>query len=186
MGSLTQILDQVNRFAEQHLPAEALEPVVPAAIMVVATGVVISVLGARLIRPALTAGFGVGGAVAGGQFACATGLPVPVTVVIGALIAGGVGYVLHRLWVGAGAAVVLAILAVSVFGYLRILPEVETFQPEGIAATVEGAAADFELLDPDEQEAYLDQSLGEWARGFWAHLTGQQPDVGRRPDRPTA
>ena len=66
MSGLTQILDQVSRFAEQHLPAEALEPAVPAAILVVATGVVISVLGARLIRPALTAGFGVGGAVAGG------------------------------------------------------------------------------------------------------------------------
>lgn len=180
MSGLSQILEQASRFAEQHVPAEAVEPVVPAAILIVAAGVVISVLGAKLIRPTLTAGFGVGGALAGGQFAYLTGLPAPVTVIVAGVLAGGIGYFLHRLWVGVGAAIVLAGIAVAVFGYFRILPEVDTFQPAGTAPTAEGPAADFELLDPGQQEAYLQQSPEKWARQFWTHLTSRQPHVETR------
>ncbi|HUU81939.1 MAG TPA: hypothetical protein VM243_00420 [Phycisphaerae bacterium] len=177
MNGLSQILEQVNRFAEQHVPAEMLQPVVPAAVLLLAVGVVISVLGAKLTRPALTAGFGVCGAMAGGKFACLTGLPVPITVIGAALIAGGVGFLLYRLWIGVGAAIILAVIALSAFGYVRILPELDTFQPAGITAAADGAAVAFELPEPEEQAAYLQESPQEWLHSFWNHVTSRQPSV---------
>jgi hypothetical protein len=180
MNGMSRILEQASRFVEQQLPPEAIQPVVPAAILLIIAGVLVGVLGARLIRPGLTAIFGIGGALAGGQCAHATGLPMPVTVIISGLVAGGIGYALYRLWVGVGAAMVLAGIAVSVFAYQRIAPEVETFESSGVTAAVGDEAAKFAVLDPDEQQDYLTHSPEKWARQFWTHLTGRQSGIGRR------
>ena len=180
MDGLPEMLEQGRRFAEQHVPPESLPPPVPVALMVLLAGIVIGVLGAKLARPALTAAFGIGGAVAAGELARAFELPLAFTVIIGALLIGVIGFCLHRLWVGLATSFVLVAVVLSIFGYYRILPEAVTFN-QTYPAVVSGAAdAEFALPDAEQRAEYNRRSPQKWARDFWAHLTHRQADVEER------
>ena len=76
MDGWSDIAEQGRRLVEQHLPAEAILPVAPVAIVALLVGVMVAVLGARLARPTLTAGFGLAGAAIAGRLAQQFGLPV--------------------------------------------------------------------------------------------------------------
>lgn len=178
MNDLSHILEQGQRFVEQHVPPDAIPPVVPVAIVILAVGVLVSVLGARLIRPLLTIGFAAAGGWLVLKQVCTCFIPQPVAAVIGAILAGGLGYFLHRLWVGIGAAVLLTTLALGVFGYFQILPEVSTFE-ETSPTVAAREAGEFALLTPDEQRQYMERSPEKWARDFWSHVTDRQAGVQR-------
>ena len=177
MNGLPELLEQGRRFAEQHIPPGSLPSQVPAAVIMLATGVVISVLGARLVRPGLTAAFGIAGAIAAGRFAGGVNLPVAATVVVGALAVGALGFALHRLWVGLASSGMLVVVALSVFGYYRILPEVAAFNQSRPVVVAAAGDAGFVLLETSQQSAYSRPSPDKWARDFWTHLTGRQADI---------
>jgi len=179
MEGFTQILEQARRFAEQHVPTEALSASVPTALLLISAGVVLGVLGARLIRPLLAVAFGAAGAFAAGRLACAQGLPVPVLAILGAALAGGLGYLLHRLWVGVGVGMLLAVVALSVFGYHRVLPEVVEYQQVTVVTGVDGVA-EFVLPEPPAEGGVVGPGPEQWARDFWAHLTRRHSDVNRQ------
>ncbi len=181
MGELINQGQQLaEQLAEQHVPSAWIANALPVGLVVVAIGIVVSVLGARMIRPALTVVFGIGGAIAAGRFAYAVDVPWPVTVLVSGLIAGLVGHFLHRLWVGAVASLVVASLALSVFGYYEVLPELQAFQANHPAAVSVDSAATFNLLPPEEQAEYSKESVRDWAGGFWNHLNVKQAGVDRR------
>ena len=176
MDNLSQILEQGQRFVEQHVPVESYSAVVPTAILIGVAGVLISVLGTRLVRPALTVGFCAAGAWAAARFVQIDVVPQPVVMILAIVLAGVCGYFLYRLWVGAGAAVLMAVIGLSVFGAVRILPEVGPFEESNAIITAEGVA-EFALPTPEEQQEFLERSPEKWARDFWAHLTDKQADV---------
>jgi hypothetical protein len=142
-----------------------------------AVGVVIAVLGARLVRPVVTIAFALAGVWLASRFASQINLPVPVTLALVALLVGGFGYVLHRLWVGLFIAAMSAVVALSAFGYRDILPEVPVFQEFHASAAADDTDLDFTLLTPDEQLAYNHPSPETWARDFWAHLSSRHADI---------
>ena len=180
MYDLSELVDQGRLFAEQHVPAEVLTRVVPVGVAVVAAGVLISVLGARLVRPVLTLAFFGAGAAVAGRYANMVDIPPPVTMLLGGVLLGCFGYVLYRLWVGLLIAGVVVTVAMSVFGYYRILPEVPAFEAIASPTEVDDSAVEFALLEPGEQIEYNQRSPETWARDFWAHLTSRQADIGNK------
>jgi len=179
VDGLGDILQQVREFAAQHVPADALPPTVPLATLVMLTGVVVAVFGARLARLALTTAFGLGGAYAAARFAHAMDLPPALSVIVGAALIAGIGYCLYRLWVGIGVAALLCMLALSVFGYYRVLPEAIRFNESHPASVALPGESGFTLLDAGEQAEYSHPSPQKWAHDFWTHLTTQQADIRR-------
>ncbi|MHC4091931.1 MAG: hypothetical protein ACYSVY_16975, partial [Planctomycetota bacterium] len=93
---------------------------------------------------------------------------------------GAIGYCLHRLWVGLAAACITAAVALSVFSYYRILPDLAAFNESYPAAAHDATQPAFALLDAGQQREYVEQSPQKWARDFWAHLTRGQADVERK------
>ena len=178
MNDLSELVDQGRMFAEQHVPAEVLSQAVPVGAALLAVGVLISVLGARLVRPVVTLAFAGAGAALAMRYAHLVDVPLPVTGLVAAVVLGGVGYALHRLWVGLLIAVVASSLALSVFGYYRIVPELPAFQETYAPDVAADAAGEFALLDPSGQAEYNFRSPKTWARDFWAHLTSRQADIG--------
>ena len=55
---------------------------------------------------------------------------------VGALMIGIIGYQTFRLWVGLGAAMVLSTVALSLFGYQKIVPHMAEF--DQTASTMAG------------------------------------------------
>jgi len=177
MNDWRDILDQGRLLVEQHVPTDALPPAVPAAVLVLLLGVGISVLGARLARPVLTTVFGVAGAFLAGRYAWGLDVPTILPVVIAAVVVGGIGYLLYRLWIGVAASVVLVLVAWSIFGYCRIWPEAVSYNETNPIVAPISAGAEFTLPDAVQQQKYNNAKPDEWARDFWAHLTGRQADV---------
>ncbi|MCP4247382.1 MAG: hypothetical protein GY778_10080 [bacterium] len=179
MDGWSDIAEQGRRLIEQHLPAEAIPPVAPVAIVALLVGVMVAVLGARLARPVLTAGFGVAGALAALRYACMLDLPQAVTVVLASVTLSVTGYLLYRLWIGVAAGAMMAALALGVFGFYRVLPEVAPFNESYPAVIAQSDEGGFALLDAEQQRTYLEKSPRTWAHDFWTHLTAQQADVQR-------
>lgn len=177
MNDLAELGNQGRRLVEQHVPPEALSQAFAIGVALLVIGAVIAVLGARLMRPVLTVAFGVAGAWLAGRLGQRVNVPITVMVVLAALLAGGIGYALHRLWVGLLVAVVASGVALSVFGHQRILPEVQVFQEVHATAAAGEAGTDFTLPTPEEQLAYNHPSPETWARDFWAHLTARDADI---------
>ncbi len=184
MTGLNEILEQARLFAEQHVPPEVFSQAVPAAIAVVAVGVLISVLGARLVRPVVTLAFALVGAAAAWRLSqhlappWPANIPAPVAITLGGLVAGLFGYALHRLWVGLLIAAVSASIALSAFGYYRILPEIPAYQELSNPTLADNDRTEFVLLDAADQAQYAQRDPQTWAKDFWAHLTARHADIG--------
>ncbi len=178
MQEFSTKLEQLGLFLQQHLPTETFANAVPVAILVLIVGIAISVLGAKLARVGLTAGFVGLGALGGYKFGLHAGFPPPLCALVGAGMIGVIGHMTFRLWVGAAVAVVLATLALGTFSYEKVLPHVSEFERTQMVALPASAngSSEFAVPTPGEQQAYLRQKPLELATQFWDYATVQ--DVG--------
>ena len=155
--------------------------VVPTGVVMLIAGLVIGLFGARLVRPALTLGFALAGAAAAGQLAQVLNWPVGLTAGMAAVVVGGFGYLTHRLWVGVSVAVFMAALAIGLFSYYRVLPQIGPFAEQQTAlVTTVAPQGGFTLPDPQQQGAISSGSPQGLARNFWTYLDQQQAGVQRK------
>jgi hypothetical protein len=179
MNEIQQIIEQFRLLTEQHLPAEMLPHVAWGGIVFLVVGAGLCVLGAKLARWGITCAFvGVGGFI-GSQFAGIAGFPAVPCVAIGAAAVGIIAFMTYRLWVGVAAAVVLLGIALGVFGYDRIVPHVRSFEPAAVWSVGEEAAGDFTLLTPEQQDAYVNRTPGQWFRDLWTFVRERDADAPR-------
>jgi hypothetical protein len=174
----SQLWEQAQRLFTYHVPTDSLPPLVPAALVLLAGGVVVAVLGARLARPALAGVFGLGGAIAAGRLSAEYGWSLAASVIIGGIVLAGAGFLLYRLWVAVAAGGILVALALGVVAYQRALPELQSYNQASLTANVTEEAG-FAVLSPDEQARYIREDAGQWARGFWNHVTARHAGVQR-------
>ncbi len=171
MTSAIDFWQQLHASADQHLPAGT----VPAlAGGIIGLGVLVSVLGAKLARPALALLFlGIGTSLAG-QFGDRLPLPYPIMLAIGAGVGGAVGYALYRLWVGLAMGVLLACVAGMVLGHGHILSAIEELHQTAVAGLDE-QSTEFVLQSPAAQAEYWRASPGEMAAELWHNIQAQSP-----------
>ena len=173
---ISQFIDQVQRLWETHVPAAHQVPALPAAVVLLVVGIGLSVLGARLARFGITCGFGAVGAFVALALGPVGNVPTFALVLIGALIAGGIGFALFRLWVGLAAAALFSVAAVGAYGGQVVMPHFLEYEP---AYNFDGT---FALSDP-AGDATADDALSDlqtWAEGFWFQVQSQETDVNRR------
>jgi len=178
MSEFSTMIEQAQSMVQQHAPAEVLSQAVPMAILLMVGGMGVSVLGAKLSRVAATLGFAIAGGVGGYYFAGPSGLPLPVCIAGGGLVAGVIGHQTLRFWVGVLTAGVLAAASLGVFGYQRVAPYVTEFE-QSQQITSEDGAFMFTVPSPEEQEAYRDRNPATWAQEFWAFATERDPGLSR-------
>lgn len=179
MNSLTQVLDHLGLFAEQHMPADWIAKGVPLSILLLLMGIGLCVLGAKLARFGMTGAFVIAGGAIGAHFAEITGLALPLCMLIGAAMVGTIAHLTFRLWVGVLAAVVLSSLALGVFGYQRVLPHLGEFDNQVALPHVDGLAG-FTLPSPEQQQAYRGRSPQQWAEEFWGFVAEKDQRVPRQ------
>lgn len=172
-----QIADFLTQFADflrLHVPPEYLPRADLTAAGLALAGVVLSTLGAKLARPAVTLVFAGLGAVAAGTVGQQLDVPPAARYVIAVVLFAVVGFAAFRLWVGLGTAALLAAIAVGAYGSQRILPHWADF-----AETYPSVSAGYVI--PDEPIADRDpwEGLAQCSRDFWAHVTAEQTDVER-------
>jgi hypothetical protein len=175
---IASVLEQARLFFSQHAPTEVLRQTLPLAFLCLFAGVVLSVLGAKLARFAITTSFVLLGAYAGAYVGNELAYSRPICGLVGALAIGVIGHQTFKLWVGVAGALVLSSVVLGAFGYQQILPHVVEF--ERIAPI---AAADtpgtFALPSPEQQQGYLDRSPQQWAKELWSFVLQNNPRVER-------
>lgn len=170
MNELQSVIDQLRLFTEQHIPPEMLPHIAWGAVAVVLAGIGLCVLGAKLARFGITCVFVLIGGGIGLEFAHMASFPTAPCVALGAAAVATVAFLTYRLWVGVAAAVVLGGVALGVFGYQKVMPHVQDFDP-AVAWAASEQADEFTLLTPEQQEAYANPSADEWFRGLWRHVS---------------
>ena len=166
MTDLTPIFEHVRDFAVQNVPLEFQERTVAIAAIFLVGGIGLSVLGAKLAKPAMTTVLGLLGALGGVVFARNTGIHEAIGGLVGAVMLGTVSHLTFRLWVGVASALVFSTLALGAFSYQEVVPRAIEF----LEAPVEGQQM-MTLLSPEQQEAYIHPDFKERARDFWAYAT---------------
>ncbi|MBI4579072.1 MAG: hypothetical protein HY718_05175 [Planctomycetes bacterium] len=94
----------------------------------VGVGLVLALWGGRVLRPAVVVGFMVAGAAAGKRVAGSLQVDLLLGLVIGAGVAGLIGYLFYRWWLGLTIGTVVALLAAATFSAPRILDERQAFE----------------------------------------------------------
>lgn len=169
MKDLTPIFEHVREFAVQNIPPEFQERTVAIAAIFLVGGIGLSVLGAKLAKPAMTTVLGLLGALGGVVFARHTGIHEAIGGLVGAVMFGMVSHLTFRLWVGVASALVLSALALGAFCYQEVVPLVKDFDRDGMVtwSPVEGQQT-FTVPSPEQQAANVQPKFKEWARDFWA------------------
>ncbi|MCH7993263.1 MAG: hypothetical protein IIB57_02345 [Planctomycetes bacterium] len=162
MTDLTPIFEQVREFAVRYIPLEFQERTVAIAAMFLVGGVGLSVLGAKLAKPAMTTVLGLLGALGGVVFARNAGVHEAIGGLVGALMFATVSHLTFRLWVGVASALVLSTLALGAFSYQEVLPHYMEF-----VSPAEGRQS-FTLPSPEQQAASIQPEFKQWASDFWA------------------
>ncbi len=178
MSEVETIIEQARLFAVQHVPADVLSSAVPAALGMLVAGVGLSVLGAKLARFGLTAGFILIGGFLGLRFTQHFGFYPIVCILGGASLVGIIGYQTFRLWVGVGAAMVFSSIVLGTFGYQRVLPLVSEFEQSAQVKTLDSPVP-FAIPTPQEQRDYLERTPQQWAGDFWAFVTQRDATVAK-------
>jgi hypothetical protein len=180
MDQIASILEELRIFTIQHAPGGIPTGAIPVALVLLVAGIALSVIGAKFARFALTSAFVVAGGVLGDRFAHSFDFPRVVSVVIGALIIGLIGFQTFRLWVGVAMAVLLSALVVGGFSGNRVLPHLTEYadtsapifgQPTPLGET------EFLIPTPDEQTAYTNRDPQSWFSNFWRFLTERDPSL---------
>lgn len=99
-----------------------------AGLIAVVAGLVFALWGARLLRTLVVLLFMTAGAVAGKQFATSLQVDMLIGLVVGAGIAGLVGYLFYRWWLGLTIGTVAALLLAATFSAPRLLAERPGFE----------------------------------------------------------
>ncbi len=181
MSDYLTVFDHVRGLAEQHLPHEAMPSVLAIAIVLAGGGILLSVLGARLAKGALTFAFLIGGGLAAAGVARHLGWggrEAALLVAGGVVVSGLLGYFVFRLWVGVVVAVLLATVGSIAFNQARILPALKSFDHAAYVASGAGGER-FALLDPAVQADYAKPTPQRWVRDFVNDLTTRDPGVRR-------
>jgi hypothetical protein len=138
-------------------------------------GVVIAFWGAKLLRPLFALIFVGCGAWFGGEIGLLFGLSDIIGMVVGAVVMGLIGYILYRLWIAGMSAVLLAVVAVTIFGTRAALPYWSDYQAitpsdEFIAQYVVESGAPRSGWD----------TVTTLSKDFWTHLTLTHGDVSQK------
>lgn len=174
MNEVMPVLEQFRQLLAQHVDPQSLTRVVPAALVCLLLGVALSVFGAKLARAGVTLAFGLLGAGIGWRLGLELGAPPALPAMISGLVVGTIGFVTFRMWAGLFAGLVLASLALGVFGYQRALPHVLAYQPES-----QPAQANFSVPSPTEQAAYRDRDPRQFVEGLRTFVAGRDAHVER-------
>ncbi len=181
MNDFDAILQQGRSLIEAYVPSGALTASGWWALLTLALGVLVCVLGAKLARGAITACFvGVGGLV-GSSFATLLELPaLPCAIVAGAVV-GVVAFMTYRLWAGVLTALVVSSIVLTVFGYQRVVPHLASFEPAPtLSARVPDAAGGeaVPLESSDVRTAVARAAAAEWISEFRTFLAQQDSRIG--------
>jgi hypothetical protein len=180
MNEFQSIVEQGRLFVEQHAPSGTLFQAVPVAIGCLLLGVGISVLGAKLSRVGLTMGWAAAGAVGGYHFARELGFPTIPCVAAGTVSIGLIGYQMFRFWIALGTGLVVALLALSVYGHKAVLPHVGEFERAAtMQVTDENGEVVFQVPSREEQQAFVERTPRQWAGEFRDYVVRQDPAVDR-------
>ncbi len=155
-------MDRVEGLARQFasllgqvLPQEIVPSAVVTALLLLILGVGVSVLGAKFARWLLSIMFAVGGLILGLRVTQMLNLPIA-GALVGGLVVGCVGYLLHRLWVGMAAACLLASLAFSLFSVQYVLPRLDALPASASPVELPSVEGELEPLIPQSSQAALD------------------------------
>lgn len=167
----------------QHLPSEVMATQFPAAIVAMLFGVGICVLGAKLARWFITILFASAGLVCGLSIGNAFGFSSPVAALGGGLVLGGVGFSLHRFWVGLLAGAFLSSIALTLVSSQMALPHlldfVELEKSQHASEVQSGEVQDFQ---PGPGSGAIEtgwQKLRGYGDRFESYLKEQQPTLQR-------
>jgi len=169
MNELTSVLQQGHQLFVQHAPAEILTKAVPAGIIFLIAGIGLSVLGAKFARFGMT-GFAVMlGGWGGYAFAQYNSFPPILGAMVGALLVGIIGYQTFRIWVGLGTAIVVGLIAVSVFGQKELRPYLAEFNESQLRVDERGETV-FALPTAEGQQVYWNGGFKEYVSSFTNYL----------------
>lgn len=176
MNELTPIIEQIRAFASQNVPANVLESTLIIAITVLVGGVALSVLGAKMAKSAVASAVGIAGAAGGAYYAHHAGFNQLIGGAVGAVMFGLVAHLTFRIWVGVATAAVFSILALCAFGQQKMMPHLAEFDTLVTWSPTEGQQT-FMVPSPDQQEAYRQRSLNEYASEFWSFATARDGNL---------
>jgi hypothetical protein len=172
MNDKIQSIQELAETAWYHFPKEHLPNAVFAGGGALLVGVVIAVWGAKLLRPIFALTFVASGAWYGGEVAKQFGISETVGIVIGAIVMGVLGYVLYRLWVAGMSAVLVGLIAISIYASYKVIPHWSAYyQPEEVT--------EFEVGSADNPQPVGWESLLVSLRDFWEYLKQEEADVSR-------
>lgn len=170
MTDLTPVFEQIREFAVQNVPPGFQEWTVAIAAVFLVCGIGMSVLGAKIAKPAMTTVLGLLGGLGGVVFARNSGIHEAIGGLVGAVMLGTVSHLTFRLWVGVASALVFSTVALGAFSYQEVMPHVKEFDGLVTWSPVHGQQA-FTLPSPEQQAANIQPEFKEWARDFWAFAT---------------
>ena len=98
------------------------------AVAAVVVGVVVALWGGRMLRAGVILAFMAAGAVAGKRFASSMQIDLLIGLVIGAGIAGLIGYIFYRWWLGLTIGTLAAMLVALTFSAPQLLDERQPFE----------------------------------------------------------
>lgn len=176
--TLATFLEQARVYVLEYAPSSALKEAVPFGILCLTIGIILSVLGAKLSRFAMTSAFVLFGAWVGMYFAEQTGYSKPACGLTCAAMVGLVGFQTFRIWVGILAAVVFASASMSVFGYQKIMPHIQAFQqtvPVDTPIALEDGT--FSLQNPLANP--LTYPPQQWAKDLWTFASEKDANTSR-------
>ncbi len=173
MDQLINQLQELIELGRLHLPPNAIPPPVFTGVVMLLFGVGIAVLGARLARWFIAVVFAVGGITAGLAVSRDYGVNPLLSGLVGSLVLGSFGYVLHRLWVGLFAAVFLASIAMTALTAQEVLP----YLPDFARAETATAPAEFHTGTGEPPPAVDWHHLNEYLRNFGDYVVAREPNI---------
>ncbi|MCK4660303.1 MAG: hypothetical protein KAV82_12340 [Phycisphaerae bacterium] len=197
---LTQFAEQVHGLWQTNIPPEYQVPVFPVAVGMLVIGIGLSVLGAKLARWGITCAFGAAGVAVAAALAPGIDLSTIAVIVIGAIVAGGIGYWMFRLWVGLAAAALFGVVAVGFYGSHAVVPhfleyqsgydfnnavampqagDIETFTAVYHAEDDKAGTVSLARTFASEAGADALSGLRAWAEDFWVYVQSQEADVNK-------
>jgi hypothetical protein len=172
MTELSPLIEQIREFALTNAPPAVLERTVAISIAFLVLGIGLSVLGAKLAKPAMATALGLLGAAGGAFYAQHAGFNQIIGALAGAAMFSLVAHLTFRIWVGVATAAVLSSLALGTFGFQHVAPHLAEFDGMVTWSPTEGSQT-FAVPTPDEQTAYREHNLNEWAGEFWSFATAR-------------
>ncbi len=175
---MSDVLTTIQTFLRDTVPQATLDQAPKAAIVALFAGVMLSVLGAKLSRFALTAaGVVVGGYIGLVILAHDTQMPRALCVLVPAAVVGGIGYQSYRLWSGLLAASLVTALALGTFSYQRVLPYVADLQASAQHAVAQVPPPDQVVLPSAEALQTAQASAMETLKGYWTQASTVDPQL---------